>query len=52
MSRTPVLRSLKEEKKAEASFMKSVGLLVDTIKTDVFGGIIKDIETYKTRATR
>jgi hypothetical protein len=47
-----LVHNLKEEKKKNASHFNSAMLLLDTIKTDVFGGIIADAEKYSTMAKR
>ena len=47
-----LVKGLRAEKKANKSFFKSIGKMIDTVKTDVFGDTLKEISEYKTRAYR
>ena len=39
-----LVKALKEEKKAGSSMIKSLNKFMDTVKTDVLGGILKDAQ--------
>jgi len=47
-----LVKSLKDEKKANQSIIKSIKKFADTVKTDLLGGIIKDVDEYRDRAYR
>jgi FK506-binding protein 1 len=47
-----LVKSLREERKADKSLVKSVKKFLDTVKTDLLGGIMKDVDDYKVRAYR
>jgi len=47
-----LVKSLREERAANASIFKSMGKLLDTVKADVVGGILKDAGEYKNRFKR